>query len=110
VRIMLVHIGPPERRIVLSALPAMIGRDASAEVWLEDSWVGQFQCILDEEGGRLRVLDLGARTGTFVNGERVKRAVLLPGDTLTVGRTDFFVNYECLDLPPVPEPMRVVLD
>jgi pSer/pThr/pTyr-binding forkhead associated (FHA) protein len=71
----------------------MIGRDAAAEVRLEDSWVGHYQCIIDEEEGRLRVLDLGSRNGTFVNGVRIRRTELRPGDTLTVGRTDFVVQY-----------------
>jgi pSer/pThr/pTyr-binding forkhead associated (FHA) protein len=94
-RIVLVCAGQPQRKIVVEELPAMIGRDTSAEVCVEDdSWIGHFQCILDQERGKVRVLDLGTRTGTFINGTRVKRAVLLPGDTLTVGRTDFVVHYE----------------
>lgn len=98
-RVVLVFAGQPQRKIVVEELPAMIGRDASAEVCMEDdSWVGHFQCILDQERGKLRVLDLGTRTGTFVNGVRVKRAVLLPGDMLTVGRTDFVVQYDVTPL------------
>ena len=85
----------PTRRIVLDTLPAMIGRDANAEVNVDDSFVGNYHCIVDKEGDTLRVLDLGSRTGTFVNGHRVRRAaVLMPGDRLTVGRTSFVVQYD----------------
>lgn len=93
-KVQLITADPP-RKIVLDALPAMIGRDANAEVNVEDSFVGNFQCILDKEGDALRVLDLGTRTGTFVNGRRVKgSAFLMPGDRLTVGRTCFVVEYD----------------
>ena len=86
----------PARRIVLDDLPAMVGRDVNAKVSLDDSFVARFQCIVDEEGGLLRVLDLGSRIGTFVNGSRVRgAAILTPGDRLTVGRTNFIVQYEC---------------
>ena len=101
-KVSLVSAGPPERRIALDALPAMIGRHASAEIALEDSWVGSFQCLLDQDHGKLRVLDLGTRTGTFVNGVRIKRAELRHGDTLTVGRTTFVVHYEAV--PPAAHP------
>ena len=96
-KVSLVSAGPPERRIVLDRLPAMLGRHASADVRLDDSWVGSFQCLLDQERGKLRVLDLGTRTGTFVNGVRIKRAELRHGDTLTVGRTTFVVHYEGIE-------------
>lgn len=89
-----VSVGPPESRIVLTELPAMIGRDARSEIHSKDSWVANAQCIIDEDGGRLRVVDLGSKNGTFVNGSRVRKADLMPGDTLTVGRTDFRVHYE----------------
>jgi pSer/pThr/pTyr-binding forkhead associated (FHA) protein len=93
-RLTLQSVGVPQRRIILEELPALIGRGAGAEVSVDDSWVGQFQCILDREGDRVRVLDLGSRNGTFVNGVRIQRVELLPGDVLTVGRTDFVVQYE----------------
>jgi pSer/pThr/pTyr-binding forkhead associated (FHA) protein len=37
------------------------------------------------------VEDLESTNGTQVNGERVSRAVLRTGDTLTVGRVNFSV-------------------
>jgi len=90
--VILISAGPPERRIVLETLPAIIGRDVSSDICLDDSRVGGFQCLLDQEAGNVFVLDLGTKNGTFVNGERVKRAELRPGDTLTVGRIDFVVQ------------------
>ena len=71
----------------------MMGQDAAAEIRVPDSWIGRYQCILDQDGSLVRVLDLGSRTGTFVNGVRVARADVLPGDLLTVGRTTFLIEY-----------------
>jgi pSer/pThr/pTyr-binding forkhead associated (FHA) protein len=93
-RVQLVSAEPAARKIMLDELPAMIGRDATADVCLEDSWVGHAQCIIDQDGTALRVLDLGSRNGTFINGVRIKAARLMPGDSLTVGRTDFLVQYD----------------
>jgi len=92
-RVTLVDTERPSRKTVLRELPALIGQDPSADVQVPDSWVGRFQCILDEDQGVLRVLDLGSRTGTFVNGVRTSRADVFPGDRLTVGTTVFAVYY-----------------
>jgi hypothetical protein len=84
----------PQRTFVLSDLPAMIGRNPTAQVRLEAVEVGQFQCIIDQDAGKLNVWDIWGGLGVFINGIRVTKASLVPGDRLTVGRTDFFVQYE----------------
>jgi pSer/pThr/pTyr-binding forkhead associated (FHA) protein len=94
-RVELTNTDDPTHKIVLNTLPAMLGQDEYAEVRLKDSWVGRYQCIIDQEGDRLMVLDLGSKTGTYIDGMRVRKAHLLPGDTLTVGRTNFLVEYQC---------------
>jgi pSer/pThr/pTyr-binding forkhead associated (FHA) protein len=98
-RVELTSVENPQRIIAVEELPALIGRDISAEVCLNDSWVGHYQCILEREGRALMVLDLGTRTGTFVNGKRVKKARIMPGDRLTVGRSEFLVSYEISPAP-----------
>ena len=90
------------RKIVLDELPAMVGREGNAEVSVDDSFVGTYQCIIADEGDTLKVLDLGSRTGTFVNGRRVQRvATLMSGDRLTVGKTHFVVQYDRVATPVV---------
>jgi pSer/pThr/pTyr-binding forkhead associated (FHA) protein len=37
------------------------------------------------------VEDLGSQNGTLVNGRKVDRATLKPGDRLTVGRVEFSI-------------------
>jgi pSer/pThr/pTyr-binding forkhead associated (FHA) protein len=55
---------------------------------------GEFQCIIEQDDGGLSVTDIAGGLGTFVNGDRVTRAALLPGDRLGVGRSIFTVEYE----------------
>lgn len=93
-KVELLSAAPSRQRIVLDELPVVLGRDNGVQVHVEDSWVGNKQCIIDQDGDTLRVLDLGSRTGTFVNGRRVARATLLPGDRLVLGKTEFLVQYE----------------
>ncbi len=89
----LVRLDSHAENIAIEKLPALLGRDMAAEVCVDDSFVSRYQCLLDLSDEGLVLLDLGSKTGTFVNGQRVRRAVLSPGDKLTVGRAEFVVEY-----------------
>jgi pSer/pThr/pTyr-binding forkhead associated (FHA) protein len=80
--------------IVLNDLPAIIGRNRTADVCLDDADTGEFQCIIEQDDGGLSVADIAGGLGTFVNGHRITRAALMPGDRLDVGRSNFTVQYE----------------
>lgn len=85
--------GPPvDLRLSAVELPITIGRHDGADIFLADHWVSRWHCKLLAENGELKVLDLGSRHGTFVNGERVDEAVLLPGDELNIGLTTLQVT------------------
>jgi hypothetical protein len=101
-KLILATIDPQHSRIVLESLPATIGTDESADIRLEDPWVSRFHCVLTEDGDKPRVVDLGTGSGTFVNGERVRAADLMLGDSLTVGRSTFVVYFE-----PSPKSLAV---
>ena len=83
-----------DAEIVLHDLPAIIGRSHTADVCLNDADAGEFQCIIERDDGRISVADIAGGLGTLVNGNRITRAALMPGDRLTVGRNDFTVQYE----------------
>jgi hypothetical protein len=94
-------------RATLSKLPAVLGRNPDADVYLDDLRVSRVHCEISELSGTLLVRDLDSRNGTLVNGQYVKQAHLLPGDRLTVGLTSFEVHYRrsrrksllCVDCP-----------
>jgi len=105
-RVKLVTQSPwtPKRRIVLKHFPAVIGRGADAEVRVDDRWASRRHCEIDQVDGTLVVRDIGSRHGTFVNGESVHSAHLMPGDRLTVGATSFEVLYRRTAGQPAEQP------
>ncbi|MCD6416242.1 MAG: FHA domain-containing protein [Planctomycetes bacterium] len=65
-----------------------LGRDPDfADVVLIDPALSRRHCIFSREGSAILVEDLGSTNGTFVNGKRVERAELNPGDTVRIGVT-----------------------
>lgn len=54
--------------------------------------VSKLHCAIAKTDGLLFVRDLGSTNGTKVNGQRVMRGALLPGDELAFGRTKFKVH------------------
>ena len=94
---------PPEWEIELEQFPVVIGRSSDAEIQPLDESVSERHCELEEVRGRLMVRDLGSECGTFVNGQQVDMAPLMPGDKLTVGNASFIASY---DPPDTTAPSR----
>ena len=70
-----------------------IGRSARAEFIVEAALVSRLHCRLTSDpADELLVEDLESTNGIFVNGAKVDRANLMPGDILSVGRVDFSVS------------------
>ena len=100
VRVKLVSLNPwTETRVAALKGPVLLGRGDDADIRLADCWASRRHCRIDQVGGTLVVSDVGSRNGTFVNGQRVARAHLLPGAKLTVGLSSFRVQYKRRDKP-----------
>lgn len=69
-----------------------IGRSTGAEFMVDAAMISRLHCRLTAGAAELEVVDLGSTNGTFVNGQRVGRALLKDGDTLGVGRVEFTVS------------------
>ncbi len=70
-----------------------VGRTARANFMVDAALVSRLHCkLIVDNGGDLVVEDLGSTNGTQVNGQRVDRAALTTGDTLTVGRLEFKIE------------------
>jgi pSer/pThr/pTyr-binding forkhead associated (FHA) protein len=92
-----------KRKIVVDQFPVIVGLDPGADICLNDSSVGHYQCMIDDGDDGLTVWDLGTKTGTYINGVRVsQKTPLLPGDELTIGRNRFLVNYDHNGTTPRP--------
>jgi len=66
----------------------VIGRSRDCDIQLADSNVSRRHAELRQEGASYWIVDLGSTNGMEVNGQRVKRAKLRSGDTITLGSTE----------------------
>lgn len=69
-----------------------VGRATRADFIVDAPLVSRLHCRLSAGAVELEVVDLESRNGTFVNGERVTRAVLKRGDRLGVGRVEMTIE------------------
>ena len=67
-----------------------IGRSKSSDVVVDDPAVSRNHCVLLRRKEGWFVTDTGSKSGTYVNGKRIRgRAQLLLDDVLTVGNSEF---------------------
>ena len=71
-----------------------IGRSIDNEIRLSGSLISRHHCRIEAGPEGVWVIDLGSSNGTLVNGERVKRRLLAPGDQLGVGGATIEVDRE----------------
>lgn len=78
--------------VALSAGPLTIGRKAPAQIILDDPSVSSQHLRVEVSPSGIRFTDLDSANGTFLNGERVFRGVIQPGDSVRIGRLLFSVT------------------
>jgi serine/threonine-protein kinase len=93
----------------------LVGRGAGVHFQPDkkDRYFSRFHFLVEVNPPLCRLVDLGSRNGTRVNGERVERCDLRDGDTIRAGRTELQVKIEkdrdsdTGDWEPKPEPATV---
>jgi FHA domain-containing protein len=83
----LVQIGKTSRTWPLSKEAIVIGRMEGCDVIIADPGVSRRHVEIRREGDEWVAIDLGSTNGTEVNGKRVNRHRLTPGDRLVLGET-----------------------
>jgi pSer/pThr/pTyr-binding forkhead associated (FHA) protein len=78
----------------------VVGRKEDCDLRLEHKSVSKMHCVIVKTDGLLLLRDLGSTNGTRVNGQRVRRAALLPDDQLSIANYKFRVHLG----PDLPEP------
>ena len=63
----------------------VIGRSSELEMVLVEDMVSRRHAAITVNGEELTIADVGSTNGTFVNGEKVKRARLKEGDRILIG-------------------------
>ena len=76
------------RRNVLSGDRVSVGRSRECDVTVSDPNVSRKHIELRRADGGWTAVDLGSTNGMKVNGRRIDRAQLSPGDHITIGVTD----------------------
>ncbi len=70
----------------------LVGRKEDCDLRLDHKSVSKMHCVIVKTDGLLLLRDLGSTNGTRVNGQRVRRAALLPNDQLSIAGFEFKVH------------------
>jgi pSer/pThr/pTyr-binding forkhead associated (FHA) protein len=79
--------GGQKQEFVLARASVQIGRSSINDIVLPDTNVSRAHVRLDCGPDGVTAVDLGSANGTRVNGSRINRHTLAPGDVLAVGQT-----------------------
>ena len=77
-----------------------LGKDPRGHLQLEDEQASLRHAVIEvTSADEITLIDLGFEPGTFVNGKRINKCVIRPGDELLIGSTR--VRLESIDAAPV---------
>ena len=65
--------------------PIIVGRSSDLDMVLVDDMVSRKHARINMQQDQIWIEDLGSTNGTFVNGEKIKRARLKEGDRVLIG-------------------------
>ncbi len=80
------HEGAPPDPVDIKGDIVRFGRTPENDIEVVDQLVSRRHAELRKEGGAWVLYDLDSMNGTFVNGQRVSKQLLRPGDILSIGR------------------------
>src|SRR5262249_48766450 len=83
----------------------LVGRKDDCDLRLNHKSISKQHCVIVRTDGLLLLRDLGSTNGTRVNGQRVRRAALLPNDVLSVASSKFRVQFGPDEAGAPPEAM-----
>lgn len=85
-----VNNGPP---ITLTKPITVVGRSSRlCDLAVDHGAVSKIHCILVKTDGLVYMRDLGSTNGTRVNGQRVLRGALLPGDQISFAGATYTIH------------------
>lgn len=81
-------------RYLLDTDVTTVGRHPEADIFFDDVTVSRRHAEVTRTGTSFEIVDQRSLNGTYVNGERVDRSVLVDGSELRVGkfRLNFFIS------------------
>jgi putative nucleotidyltransferase with HDIG domain len=90
-------------------LPLTVGRDPENIIALDHTAVSRFHCKITSENGQYFVRDLGSTNGTYLNGRRITRERLSPGDELIIANVGMVVEAERSSIHESRPPLNITV-
>src|SRR6516225_4327125 len=87
----------------LDGAMTLLGRDPDCDLRLNVEEVEPFHCAIAGGPDEVKLRDLNSARGTFVNGQRIRVALLRDGDLLDVGPFRFRVLLPAFSASSAPE-------
>jgi DNA-binding NtrC family response regulator len=72
--------------------PVVVGRDAGAQIAMNDPEVSAMHCELSARSEGILVKDLGSTNGTFANGLRIREAIVSAPTEILVGKSSLWLE------------------
>ncbi len=83
-------------RFMLGEGITTIGRHTESDIFLDDVTVSRRHAEINHAEGQFTVTDAGSLNGTYLNRERIEKAVLHSGDELQIGKFRLVFLHEML--------------
>lgn len=100
----------PAQRIAFYQARLCIGRRPFNDIVLDDRTVSGRHAMLHKRSGVIILSDMGSRNGTWVNGLRISRRILIDGDRIDVGiYTLTFRDESPTGLPLISPPSHLLI-
>lgn len=88
----------------------VVGRHSECDICLPADEISRKHARIQIEADGLYVEDMGSANGTFVNGKRVKRGKLEPGDELKLDTVRFLIQAPGVETPPKAQDVKKTLE
>jgi pSer/pThr/pTyr-binding forkhead associated (FHA) protein len=102
------RLHPGGHALDLTSPDMVLGRHSDADLRLPLPDVSRRHCRFVFSDAGWELVDLGSLNGVYVNGARVGRTLLYPGDQIRIGGLEFDV--EALDDSPAAEMLRRIVE
>ena len=97
--------GRPTRSYEIEGAVTTIGRSSENHIQIDDLNSSRHHCEIHEHDGVFELIDKDSRNGVFVNGHRMARRTLEPGDKMEIGTSIIYFERVGGELePPILSP------
>jgi hypothetical protein len=76
------------KRLPLLPMTMTLGREVDNNIEIKDIDIARYHARISFEGGHYTIQDLEGSSGTFVDGQKISKAVLTPGSSIRVGNSE----------------------